>query len=170
MLFEPGFTCGGVLIDQGDFHAMFFLELQLAQAIRSDVAGIDAQICATAKVFTGKSKRLAEGFLRAKLSSELVSCQKHRHNQYYEDRFAHVRPPPLKKIQSAGPNKVDISGGGTHLQHRSAAIQIPFGGGGAGSPLAAFTDDSDLGEVRANTWPFARSMEARMVMLKLGAR
>ena len=34
VLFEPGFACGSVLIDQRDFHAMFFLEFQLAQAIR----------------------------------------------------------------------------------------------------------------------------------------
>ena len=99
MFFQSGLAGGSILIDQRHFDAVLFLEFQFAQAIRGDVTGIHAEIGPAAEVLARKSKGLAEGFLRAKLS-RLGGSQKdrhkhrhneHRRNQQHKDRFTHVR-------------------------------------------------------------------------------
>ena len=80
VLFDSGLAGGSVLIDQGDFDAVFFFQLQIGQAIRSDVTRVNTQIGSAAEVFAGVSEGLAEGLLRAKLPAAGDRC-KHRQNQ-----------------------------------------------------------------------------------------
>src|ERR1700693_3166607 len=91
VLFQPGRACGGVLIDQRDLHAVFFLEFEVAEAIGGDVASINSEVRSAAEVLAGETKGLAKGLLRTKLSS-VSHRQKYWHNQHSKDRVAHVRP------------------------------------------------------------------------------
>ena len=61
VFFESRFAGGRILIDQRHFHAVFFLELQFAQAISGDIAGIHAQIASAAEVLTGNPKDSLKG-------------------------------------------------------------------------------------------------------------
>src|SRR6185503_762168 len=47
--------------------------------------------------------------------------------------------------------KRDVAGGSAHFQCRTAAVQIPFSSGSAGSPLTALRCNSNLGKIRADT-------------------
>ncbi len=47
-----------------------------------------------------------------------------------------------------------------HLKRRAAAVQVALGGGGTRSPLAAFSCNSNLGKIRANTMP-VRQIDGR---------
>src|SRR5262249_54757035 len=63
---------------------------------------------------------------------------------------------PFLEFLPAGPDKVDISRGSANLQYRPAAVQTPLRGRGAGTPLATFAGDSNLGEIRADFVPVSQ--------------
>ena len=65
MLFESGLAGGSILIDQRDFDAVFFLQLQVGQSVRSNIAGVNAQIRSATEVLAGVAEGFAERLLRA---------------------------------------------------------------------------------------------------------
>ena len=69
VLFDSGLAGGSILIDQSDLYSMFFFQLQIGQAVRSDVASVDTEIGSAAEVLAGISEGFAERLLRAKLSA-----------------------------------------------------------------------------------------------------
>jgi hypothetical protein len=145
VFFHSRFAGGGVLINQRYFDAVFFLELQITEAISGDIAGVHAEVRSAAEVFARISERLTEGFLRTELGS-VGACKEHRDYQHSKDRFAHISHPIFGGL-AAGADEIDISGCGTNLQNRPSAVQITFSSGAAWSPFATFTDNSNFGKI-----------------------
>jgi hypothetical protein len=56
VLFDSGLAGGSVLIDQRDFDAMLFFQLQIGQAVRCNVAGVNAQIRSATEILAGVSE------------------------------------------------------------------------------------------------------------------
>src|SRR4029077_15235921 len=81
---------GSVLIDERDLDAVFFFQLQIGQAIGSDIAGVNAEIRSAPEVLAGVTEGFTEGFLRAQLPPGRNRGE-HRQNQYGEDCSTHVR-------------------------------------------------------------------------------
>jgi hypothetical protein len=54
VLLDAGLPCRGILVDHGDFDALFFLQLQGTHAFGGHVRYIDSEIGTGAAVFAGK--------------------------------------------------------------------------------------------------------------------